>query len=313
MKSLKAYLEKFSPFPWTISGAHPSTPWLEGNHALAINYVRYKLIMEAVKRYYSSGNSVLDVGVYPGTVPQLFREYFPGSGDFDYYGVGLGFNAEFSEKLNEYGVQLLECDLDPRLQLNGKRVTSIPLEKEKIDFIIFTDVIEHMFDPFYPLQEINRVSKLGATMVLTTDNITRFGSLLAFRRGNSCNVPLIAGNLFYTGDWRPHFREYSRDELYQLLQWAGFEVLGHQFYEADFGQYFVENGQLTKIDRRELSLRGRLVDEVRKLAIRFVPHLRDNHILVARKVRTYEEMLATAPKVVSEMDEWVSQRQTFSK
>ena len=149
-------------------------------------------------------------------------------------------------------------------------------------------------------------------MVLTTDNITRFGSLLAFRRGNSCNVPLIAGNLFYTGDWRPHFREYSRDELYQLLQWAGFEVLEHQFYEADFGQYFVENGQLTKIDRRELSLRGRLVDEVRKLAIRFVPHLRDNHIFVARKVRTYEEMLATAPKVVSEMDEWISQRKNFS-
>ena len=149
-------------------------------------------------------------------------------------------------------------------------------------------------------------------MILTTDNITRFGSLLAFRRGLSCNVPLIESNLFYTGDWRPHFREYAKNELFQLLNWAGFEVFEHQFYESDFGQYFVENGKLIKKDRRKLTFRGRVVDEVRKLAVKFVPQLRDNHILVARKVKTYEEMIASAPNVVSEMDEWISQRKNFS-
>jgi len=268
--------------------------------------------MEAVKRYYSSGNSVLDVGVYPGTVPQLFHEYYPCSGDDSYYGLGLGFDDEFSKKMNEYGVKLLECDLDPRLQLNGKRATSIPLLEEMIDFVIFTDAIEHFYDPLYPLQEINRVSKIGATMILTTDNITRFGSFLALRRGLSCNVPLIEGNLFYTGDWRPHFREYSKNELFQLLNWAGFEVLEHQFYEADFGMHLVENGKLIKKDRRKLSLRGRLVKAVQKLAIKSFPHLCDNHILVARKVKSYEEMLDAAPKVVSDLDAWMRQRQAFS-
>ena len=160
-------------------------------------------------------------------------------------------------------------------------------------------------------QEINRVSIIGATMILTTDNITRFSKLLAFRRGLSFNVPLIESNLFYTGDWRPHFREYSKNELFQLLNWSGFEVLEHQFYEADFGMYLVENGKLIKKDRRKLSLRGRSVKAVNKLAIKFFPHLCDNHILVARKVKSYEEMLDAAPKVVSDLDAWMRQRQAF--
>ena len=99
--------------------------------------------------------------------------------------------------MNEYHVDLLECDMDPRIHLYGKKPTSIPLENGIIDFTIFTDVIEHLFDPFYSLQEINRVSKFGAMMILTTDNITRFGSLLAIGRGRSCNVPLIDFILFW--------------------------------------------------------------------------------------------------------------------
>jgi ubiquinone/menaquinone biosynthesis C-methylase UbiE len=312
MKSFKKYVEKCKPFPWTLVREHPND-WLVGNNSLLISFVRFKLIMEAVKHYFSTGFTVLDVGVYPGIVPQLFHEYYPSVGDYRYYGLGLGFNDEFTEKMDEYGVKLLECDLDPRLNLNGKRVTSIPLEDETIDFVIFTDVIEHFFDPFYPLQEINRVSKIGATMILTTDNINRLGCLLDFLRGRGCNVPLIEGNLFYTGDWRPHFREYSRDELFQLLQWAGFEVLEHQFYEVEFGQYFVEKNILRKKDRLKRSFIGSIVNIIQKLAVPILPQLRDNHILVARKVKTYEEMRDTAPKVVSEIDEWHHQRQEFSK
>jgi len=312
MESFQQYVARCQPLPWTVVNEHPNE-WLVGNFTLAINFVRCQLIMNEVKQYYSSNNTILDVGVYPGTMPQIFHEYYPGPGEYSYYGLGLGFDETFIKKMNEFGVELLECDLEPRLHLNAGRETSIPLEEETVDLTIFTDVIEHFFDPFYPLQEINRVSKTGAVMILTTDNLTRFASLLALIRGQSCNVPLIEGNLFYTGDWRPHFREYSKGELFQLLNWAGFEVLEHRFYEADFGQYRVGGGQLFKKDQRQLSVKGRLADEMRKIAIHIFPHLRDNHILVARKVKPYEEMLSTAPNVVSDTGAWVSQRQAFRK
>jgi hypothetical protein len=69
---------------------------------------------------------------------------------------------------------------------------------------------------------------------------------------------------------------------------------------------------LIKKDRRKLTFRGRVVDEVHKLAVKFVPQLRDNHVLVARKVNTYEEMIITAPKVVNDMDAWIAQRHKFN-
>ena len=219
MNSFREYVEHCQPLPWTITKSHKNK-WLEGNHSLVINYVRFKLIMDAVKRVFSSSKEILDVGVYPGTVPQLYYEYFPGPGKYRYYGLGLGFTNAFSKKMKEYGVELLECDLDPRLKLDNGRMTVIPLEEETVDSIIVTDIIEHFYDPFYPLQEINRVSKTGAVMILTTDNLTRFGSLLNLMRGLSYNVPLIDGNMFYTGDWRPHFREYSKNELFQLSVWC---------------------------------------------------------------------------------------------
>ena len=311
MTTFKTYIENCTPLPWTAVEDHPND-WLVGNHALFIEYIRFKLIIKALEKHAPLAAKILDLGVYPGTVPQLYHEYCPGPGEYKYYGVGLDFSQEYREKMEGYGVELLECDLEPRMQLDKGRTTSIPMGNEMIDSIIFTDVIEHFYDPFHPLQEINRVSKLGAVMILTTDNLTRYGSFMALLRGRSCNVPLIEGNLFYNGDWRPHFREYSREELFQLLQWAGFEVFEHKFYESEFGQYRVVDGRLVKKDLNKLSLIGKLKKLVRKMAIKFVPHLRDNHIIVAKKVKSYEDMIASAPNVVSEMDEWISQRKIFS-
>jgi len=310
--SFSEYLEQCTPLPWTFVKSHPST-WLVDNHSLAINYIRFKLIMEAAEKYLSKANEILDVGVYPGTVPVLFYEYLGLPKTSKYYGIGLGFNEEFSEKMGEYEVELLECDLDHRLHLDNGRNRKIPMEAETVDSIIFTDVIEHFFDPFYPLQEINRVSKVDAIMILTTDNLTRWGGLLALLRGKSCNVPLIAGSLFYSGDWRPHFREYSRKELFQLLKWAGFEIIEHKFYEAEFGSYRIVNGKLIRQDIEKLSFKGKIKRLIRDFARKTVPHLRDNHIIVARKVKSYEEMMNESPRIVSDMDDWVEQRNRFSE
>jgi SAM-dependent methyltransferase len=311
MKSFRKYIENNHPLPWTIVKEHPNTS-LMGNNSLVISYVRFKLIMDAVKKYFSFGDNVLDVGVYPGIMPQLFHEYYPGKDNYqNYYGVGLGFNEIFSNKMSEYGIKLMECDMEPRLGLQQGRESSVPLEEESINFAIFTDVVEHFYDPFYPLQEINRVLKFGSKLILTTDNLTRFGSLLALIRGKSCNVPLIEGNIFFSGDWRPHFREYSREELFQLMEWSGFEVLEHQYYEADFGQYRVEDCTLVKKDLRKLSPKRKLADEVRKLAKHVFPHFSDNHILVAKKVKSYKDMLAIAPKIATDMNEWLCQRKSF--
>lgn len=310
MESFKNYLEHFQPLPWTVIQEHPSK-YLVGNNDLVINYKRVNLIMDAVRKHFLPGNVVLDIGVYPGNMPQIFHEYYPKNEDYTYYGVGLGFDEDFIEAMQGFNVELLECDLDPRLHLNGKLMANIPLDDESIDLTIFTDVIEHFYDPFYPLQEINRVSKLGAIMILTTDNLTRFGSQLALLRGKSCNVPLINGNLFFEGDWRPHFREYSRGELFQLLQWSGFEVISHKFYGSNFGYYRLVDGILRKHFQRHINLKGKVVDILNRFTVKLVPYTRDNHILVVRKKLEYDEMMERAPKIVKDRDKWLNQRKFY--
>jgi SAM-dependent methyltransferase len=44
----------------------------------------------------------------------------------------------------------------------------LPLEKESVDSVLLTDVIGHVRDPFFLIQEINRVLRPGGKLVLTT-------------------------------------------------------------------------------------------------------------------------------------------------
>jgi SAM-dependent methyltransferase len=310
MSSFNEYLSTYTPFPWTISHGH-SDIYLSGNNQLLINYVRFDLILKMVKKYFRNGDSVLDVGVYPGILPQLFDEYYPNNNDYHYHGLGLGFDDDFFKAMSKINVELHECDLDPRLHLNGKIKTNIPIDNESIDFTIFTDVIEHFFDPFYPLQEINRVSKPGSIMILSTDNLTSFGSQLAILRGKSCNVPLINGSVFFEGDWRPHFREYSKGELFQLLQWSGFEVISHEYYESDFGNYRLVDGIVKKRLRSSSNIKRKIANILNQILIKFIPHMRDNHLLIARKIVDYNIMMQNAPKIVGEYDKWLEQRKFF--
>ena len=311
MDAFDSYAAGQEPLPWTVVRDHP-TSWLVGNNEMIISYVRFNLIMDAVKQYFQKDSVVLDVGVYPGVMPQIFHEFYPKDTPYTYYGLGLGFDDAFRAKMIDLNVQLLECDLDPRLFLNRNRTTIIPIDKEKVEICIFTDVIEHFYDPFFPLTEINRVCKSGAVLIITTDNLTRYGGVKSMLKGGSCNVRLIRGNLFYEGDWRPHFREYSKGELFQLVEWAGFEVVSHRFYEAEFGLWRAVNGKLLKVAREQYSFVRKLKNLIKKAAVQTVPHFRDNHILVARKRIDYDTMMDSAPKVAADMDQWVSQRKTFN-
>ena len=59
--------------------------------------------------------------------------------------------------------------------------------------------------------------------------------------GTSPNIHPIRSSLFYRGPWRPHFREYSKDELYFYLKYCGFRVLKHEYFERLQGDYYLKN------------------------------------------------------------------------
>jgi SAM-dependent methyltransferase len=97
-----------------------------------------------------------------------------------------------------------------------------PYSDETFDIVIFTEVLEHLsVDPMHALSEINRITKTGGWMVLSTPSCTSVKSLMKILRGGNPNCYPV-----YTKQPSRdrHNREYTPWEVRQLLAACGYEV-----------------------------------------------------------------------------------------
>lgn len=309
-EEFKKYLAALKPRERTVAQNHPNS-WFKGNNAMTMNIHGYWHLISHLQKIVKPDSVILDVGAYPGVVPQIVREFLGYNDPLKYIALGIGFTPDFKEEMKSYNCHLLEADLDPRISGHLGRKKAIEIDEESVDIVILKDVIEHFYDPFHPLLEINKVLKPSGILFLATDNLTRFEGLMNLLKGHSCNVPLIEGNLFYDGDWRPHFREYSKNELEELLNWAGFTVEHHEYYEAEFGFYKSNGKTLDRLDYTQIGLKNKLKGLLRNLVKSLFPRLRDNHFIIARKVQNYSATCAKAPKLCTDFEQWMKQRSQF--
>ncbi len=62
--------------------------------------------------------------------------------------------------------------------------TPLPAEDESFDYILCSEVIEHMEqDPMFMMSELNRVLKLGGMLILTTPNIASSSGISRILKG----------------------------------------------------------------------------------------------------------------------------------
>jgi len=97
-----------------------------------------------------AGSSILDIGA--GTCP--YRKYFSHCNykahDFKkYQGVMLGNTTEYGE---------IDYESD---------IVSIPVPDESFDYILCTEVLEHVPEPIKAIEEMSRILKPGGKMILT--------------------------------------------------------------------------------------------------------------------------------------------------
>jgi hypothetical protein len=84
---------------------------------------------------------------------------------------------------------------------------------------------------------------------------------------------------FYRGEWRPHFREFSRGELEFFLTHSGFSIVRHEFFERRQGDYYRNDRGNVVARNRYRSIKGYLQRAILEAA----PPLRDHQIVVAIK------------------------------
>lgn len=132
------------------------------------------------------------------------------------------------------GYESVGIDIDPdrvgdlirRFELDVRRCdierAPLPFGDERFACVLLCDTFEHLrIDPAFVLSEINRVTKPGGALLLTTPNVHSLPNLARFLRGHSIADPLTEFGKLRGFGHMGHVREYSAPEVARFLHAFG--------------------------------------------------------------------------------------------
>ena len=142
--------------------------------------------------------------------------------------------AIFGDKLGK--IKYVQCDIDNE---------QLPFPSENFDAVLLVDVLEHLSNPGFALKEIAHVLKNGGVLCIRTPNCANLKNRVRILFGKSpyhdlkgwvFDHRLLVPN---TGEKRfqGHIREYTVEELRQLLNYFGLKLLYVKLYPAEHIPY----------------------------------------------------------------------------
>jgi SAM-dependent methyltransferase len=100
---------------------------------------------------------------------------------------------------------------------------TFPLPDDTFDIVLCWELIEHLaYDPMHMLAEVNRVTRIGGSLFITTPNIASARSLRAALHGAQ---PMLYPVYNRKRLLDRHHIEYAPGDLRRLIEAAGFEVV----------------------------------------------------------------------------------------
>ncbi len=172
-------------------------------------------------------------------------------------------NPRLQERYQRAGIECVAANLKRH---------HFPYPDAHFDFVIMCETLEHLnFNPLPVVKEINRVMKPGGLLYLTVPNQLSAGNRLRLLRGET--IQASVEQFYQQLDLRQnmivglHWREYSKAELFELLEPMGFKIRRHYFYQED---------KRYRYKRLKFSFKDVLGE--------FFPSLRPSNVVLAEKV-----------------------------
>ncbi len=150
----------------------------------------------------------------------------PGSRVLD---IGCGFGS-VAKRLQAAGCEVIGIEPDPErrqqataycarvLDGTAEGLDQLGLDPASFDVILFTDVLEHLVDPWSTLTAVLRYLKPEGRVVISIPNVANFGA----------RVNLLKGQFRYqqAGLYdRTHLRFFTRETLEEMVRGAGLRVV----------------------------------------------------------------------------------------
>jgi SAM-dependent methyltransferase len=207
--AIEQYLKGFDFFEKYVQGQ-----W-EGNLYVETHSRRFYETLRLLPDL-STGARVLELGAIPYYLTILLRKF-----------AGLNvdplsfYEFETAERTthrleNDQSQESYEFDYAP---LNVEKDV-FPSGDGTYDLVLCCELLEHLLiNPSHMLYEIHRVLKTGGYLLLSTPNVLRWGNVFSLLKGRNIN-DCYHGN----GIYGRHNREYSMQEVSQLLEANGFSI-----------------------------------------------------------------------------------------
>jgi len=164
--------------------------------------IRLAKIIELV----GTGNTVLDIGCHSGTLGSMLIN----EGNQVY---GIEINQEVAEIARSKGLKVKIQDIE----------SCFAFEDNFFDVVVAAEVIEHILDTDFLLEEIKRVLKHNGSLVLSTPNVASFGRRLFLLLGKN---PYFEASFGYPPEARAgHIRFFTKGLIIGYLMHKGFEII----------------------------------------------------------------------------------------
>jgi methionine biosynthesis protein MetW len=224
---------------------------------------RFDVVANLVRELRSDGNRLLDVGCGDGSFTTVLKE----AGSFrEAYGVEIA--VEAVEAAQEKGIQAIRLDIEE---------APLPFDEGFFDLVYCGEVIEHVFNPDFLLDELRRVLDPKGVCIITTPNMAGWPSRIALLLGfqpyptavsphhESVGKLLIRGS---EGQWG-HIRVFALRAFKELIALHHFNIVRLQGCPITVNSHlpFMVSRLVTTLDRllsKRPSLAGRIVAVLKK-------------------------------------------------
>ena len=183
-----------------------------------INQVAFDLISKTIKNKKDIKN-ILDVGCGYGLLSKQLKRTYP---KLNLYGIE---HAKEASQSSQKILKLLKSDIEDISFIKRK------IKTQKFDVIIFSDVLEHLYDPVGIIKSYQSFLNQDGTIVVTVPNIANIFSRIA----------LLFGYFNYseTGVMdKTHIRFFNKENLIKLAKESNLEIVG-QKYDSILVRWFV--------------------------------------------------------------------------